>query len=80
MLSLAGPRYIFIAKPTCQVIYKSLQSKAPPYLSSLVTIATAYPKHALQQVQWGEQLFDTLPILKVLLLTKHVEVIGTLQL
>ena len=31
-------------------------------------------------VQWGEQVFDTLPILQVFLLTKHVEVIGTLQL
>ena len=25
-------------------------------------------------VQWGEQVFDTLPILQVFLLTKHVEV------
>ena len=25
-------------------------------------------------LQWGEQVFDTLPILKVFLLTKHVEV------
>ena len=36
-------------------------------------------------IQWGEQVFDTLPILQVFLLTKHVEVcnyfiIGTLQL
>jgi hypothetical protein len=25
-------------------------------------------------IQWGEQVFDTLPILQVFLLTKHVEV------
>ena len=25
-------------------------------------------------IQWGEQVFDTLPILQVSLLTKHVEV------
>ena len=25
-------------------------------------------------IQWGEQVFDTLPILQVLILTKHVEV------
>ena len=25
-------------------------------------------------LQWGEQVFDTLPILQVFLLTKHVEV------
>jgi hypothetical protein len=36
-------------------------------------------------VQWGEQVFNTLPILQVFLLTKHVEAcnflnIGTLQL
>ena len=36
-------------------------------------------------VQWGEQVFDTLPILQVFLLTEHVErglsfIIGTLQL
>ena len=28
----------------------------------------------LYDVQWGEQVFDTLPILQVFLLTKHVEV------
>ena len=25
-------------------------------------------------IQWGEQVFDTLPMLQVFLLTKHVEV------
>jgi hypothetical protein len=28
----------------------------------------------LNKLQWGEQVFDTLPILQVFLLTKHVEV------
>ena len=28
----------------------------------------------LLYIQWGEQVFDTLPILQVFLLTKHVEV------
>ena len=37
MLSLAGPRFISVAKPTSS---RSLLGKAPPYLSSLVTIAT----------------------------------------
>ena len=37
------------------------------------------------EIQWGEEVFDTLPILQVFLLTKHVEdcnffSIGTLQL
>ena len=39
----------------------------------------------LFHIQWGEQVFDTLLILQVFLLTKHVEVcnflsMGTLQL
>ena len=38
MLSLAGPPFILVVKPTSS-IYKSLLGKAPPYLSSLVTIA-----------------------------------------
>ena len=40
MLSLAGPRYIFVAKPIGSRSSKSLLGKAPPYLSSLVTMAT----------------------------------------
>jgi hypothetical protein len=39
MLSLAGPCFIFVAKPTGSRSSKSLLGKAPPYLSSLVTIA-----------------------------------------
>jgi hypothetical protein len=41
MLSLAGPRF-HIHRQThwLQVIYKSMLGKAPPYLSSLVTMAT----------------------------------------
>ena len=39
MLSLAGPHYISIAKPTGSRSSISL-GNAPPYLSSLVTIAT----------------------------------------
>ena len=30
-------------------------------------------------IQWGEQVFDTLPILQVFLLTKHVEVCNFYQ-
>ena len=30
--------------------------------------------YRVQYIQWGEQAFDTLPILQVFLLTKHVEV------
>ena len=40
MLSLAGPRCIFVANPTCSRSSKSFLGNAPPYLSSLVTIAT----------------------------------------
>ena len=40
MLSLAGPCYIFVAKPTGSRSSKYLQGKALPYFSSLVTIAT----------------------------------------
>ena len=38
MLSSAGPRYIFTARPTGSRSSKALLGKAPPYLSSLVTI------------------------------------------
>jgi hypothetical protein len=39
MLSLAGPRFTSVAKPTGSWSSKSLLGKAPPYLNSLVTIA-----------------------------------------
>ena len=35
--------------------------------------ATIYT-HIYIYIQWGEQVFDTLPILQVFPLTKHVEV------
>ena len=38
MLSLAGPHYISVTKPTDSRSSMSLLGKAPPYLSSLVTI------------------------------------------
>ena len=40
MLSLAGPRFIFVSIPTGSRSSKYLLGKASPYLSSLVTIAT----------------------------------------
>ena len=40
MLSSAGPIHICRQTHWLQVIYRSLLGKAPPYLSSLVTIAT----------------------------------------
>jgi hypothetical protein len=33
-----------------------------------------YPTLLISYVQWGKQVFDTLPILQVFLLTKPVEV------
>ena len=41
MLQSAGPRYIFVARPTgSRSSFQSMLGKAPPYLSSLVTITT----------------------------------------
>ena len=40
MLSSAGPRYVFVARPTGSRSSTSLLGKAPPYVSSLGTIAT----------------------------------------
>ena len=53
------------------------------YLQSLVYLCTKSTYSLVYiYIQWGEQVFDTLPILHVFLLTKHVDVciIGTLQL
>ena len=43
-LSLVGPRFILVAKSTGYRLSTSPLGKAPPYLSSLVTIAT--PTHS----------------------------------
>ena len=41
---------------------------------SEMTITTSPTQPYSIHVQWGEQVFDTLPILQVFSLTKHVEV------
>ena len=47
MLSLAAPRFIFVAKPTGSRSSISLLGKAPPYLSPLFTIAVPTPANCM---------------------------------
>jgi len=41
---------------------------------SLIELQSSFVSPSIQDIQWGEQVLDTLPVLKVFPLTKHVEV------
>jgi hypothetical protein len=47
--------------------------------SSMSVASDSLKKKSSLHVQWGEQVFDTLPILQVFLLTKYVEVCNFLK-